>query len=163
MARLFHLLVRRAIPAMSPVNDFSVPKAIFLVDSDLGALPFAHPEVVDSSTNLPGTREPMQSPVPSLRVVHVGAFELDIRTGELTGDGRKVQLAVQPLQVFLALLEHPGELVTREQLVARLWPSGTFVDFDHSLNKAVNKLREVLGDSPEDPPSSKPCRGEAIG
>jgi DNA-binding winged helix-turn-helix (wHTH) protein len=57
----------------------------------------------------------------------------------------------KPLQVLLALLEHPGELVTREHLVALLWPSGTFVDFDDSLNKAVNKLREALGDSAEAP------------
>jgi len=93
----------------------------------------------------------MQKPTPSSRVIRIGAFELDPATGELTRNGRKTQLTVQLLQVLLALLENPGELVTREELVRRLWPSGTFVDFDHSLNKAVNKLREALGDSAEQP------------
>jgi TolB-like protein/DNA-binding winged helix-turn-helix (wHTH) protein/cytochrome c-type biogenesis protein CcmH/NrfG len=93
----------------------------------------------------------MKQPTPSSRVIRVGTFELEPRTGELTRDGLKAQLSVQPLQVLLALLERPGELVTREELVRRLWPEGTFVDFDHSLNKAVNKLREVLGDAAENP------------
>jgi eukaryotic-like serine/threonine-protein kinase len=93
----------------------------------------------------------MQKSTPSSRVIRIGAFELDPATGELTRNGRKTQLTVQLLQVLLALLENPGELVTREELVRRLWPSGTFVDFDHSLNKAVNKLREALGDSAEQP------------
>jgi TolB-like protein/DNA-binding winged helix-turn-helix (wHTH) protein len=80
-----------------------------------------------------------------------GAFELDVRTGELSRDGQKIQLHEQPLQLLLALLEHPGELVSREQLARRLWPTGTFVDFERSLNKAVNKLRDALGDSAEQP------------
>lgn len=93
----------------------------------------------------------MERSTPSSRVIRIGAFELDPSTGELTRDGRKTQLTVQLLQVLLALLENPGELVTREELVRRLWPEGTFVDFDHSLNKAVNKLRDALGDSAEEP------------
>src|SRR5882724_7889716 len=93
----------------------------------------------------------MPKPTPSSRVIRIGAFELDPTTGELTRDDCKVQLTVQLLQVLLALLDNPGELVTREELVRRLWPSGTFVDFDHSLNKAVNKLREALGDSADEP------------
>lgn len=93
----------------------------------------------------------MEKLTPSSRLIRIGAFELDPSTGELTRDGRKTQLTVQLLQVLLALLENPGELVTREELVRRLWPEGTFVDFDHSLNKAVNKLREALGDSADTP------------
>lgn len=93
----------------------------------------------------------MEKLTPSSRLIRIGAFELDPSTGELSRDGGKTQLTVQLLQVLLALLENPGELVTREELVRRLWPEGTFVDFDHSLNKAVNKLRDALGDSAEDP------------
>lgn len=93
----------------------------------------------------------MEKLTPSSRLIRIGAFELDPSTGELARDGRKTQLTVQLLQVLLALLENPGELVTREELVRRLWPEGTFVDFDHSLNKAVNKLRDALGDSADEP------------
>ena len=85
------------------------------------------------------------------RAYHFGPFHLDTRTGELTRDGVTAQIREQPLQLLVALLQQPGELVTREELVHRLWPDGTFVDFDRGLNKAVNKLREVLGDSAEEP------------
>jgi TolB-like protein/DNA-binding winged helix-turn-helix (wHTH) protein len=78
-------------------------------------------------------------------------YELDPVTGELRNGAAKVQLQDQPLQLLLVLLEHPGELVTREQLVARLWRPQTFVDYERSLNKAVNKVREALGDSPDHP------------
>lgn len=80
-----------------------------------------------------------------------GDYELDPVTGELKSGADKVQLQDQPLQLLLMLLEHPGELVTREQLVARLWRPQTFVDYERSLNKAVNKVREALGDSPDEP------------
>src|SRR4029077_1928102 len=70
---------------------------------------------------------------------------------ELRKEGGKVKLQDQPLQILALLLEHPGQVVTREELRSRLWPSDTFVDFDHSLNKAINKLREALGDSAEHP------------
>src|SRR5262249_16369861 len=73
------------------------------------------------------------------------------RTGELLRNGDRVQLHEGPLQVLLALLERPGELVTREELTARLWPAGTFVDFERGLNKAVNKLRDALRDSADHP------------
>src|SRR5215813_3057738 len=85
------------------------------------------------------------------QIVHIGSFTLNTATGELSRQGQKTQLTVQLLQVLLALVERPGELVTREELVRRLWPEGTFVDFDHSLNKAVNKLRDALGDSADQP------------
>jgi TolB-like protein/DNA-binding winged helix-turn-helix (wHTH) protein/Flp pilus assembly protein TadD len=80
-----------------------------------------------------------------------GVFELDLRAGELRKQGRRVRLQEQPFQVLAMLVEHSGEVVTREELKKRLWPADTFVDFDHGLNKAINKLREALGDSAESP------------
>ncbi len=80
-----------------------------------------------------------------------GIYEADPRSGELTRDGVKVKLQEQPFQVLLVMLERPGEIVTREDLQQRLWPADTFVDFDHSLNTAINKLREALRDSAANP------------
>ena len=80
-----------------------------------------------------------------------GVFELDLRSGELRKHGLRIRLQEQPFQVLAMLLEHPGEVVTREELQKKLWPADTFVDFDHGLNKAINKLREALGDSAESP------------
>jgi cholera toxin transcriptional activator len=80
-----------------------------------------------------------------------GLYEADPRTGELLRDGAKIKLQEQPFQVLLALLEHPNEIVTREELRLRLWPSDTFVDFDHGLNTAINKLRDALRDSASNP------------
>ena len=85
------------------------------------------------------------------RVVHFGVYELDFGTGELRKGGLKIKLQGQPFHVLAVLLEHPGELVTREELLSRLWPSGTFVDFDHGLNVAVKKLRRALSDSADNP------------
>jgi TolB-like protein/DNA-binding winged helix-turn-helix (wHTH) protein/Tfp pilus assembly protein PilF len=93
----------------------------------------------------------MGNPVSGQRVYRFGNFSLDARTGELARDGNKTPLREQPLQLLLALLEKPGELVSREELIGRLWEPGTFVDFDRGLNKAVNHLREALGDSAENP------------
>ncbi|MGC2194429.1 MAG: winged helix-turn-helix domain-containing protein [Terriglobales bacterium] len=93
----------------------------------------------------------MGNAAPSPRLYYFGGFALDAHTGELRRNGSKSVLREQPLQLLLALLEQPGELVPREQLVSRLWPAGTFVDFDRGLNKAVNHLREALGDSAENP------------
>src|ERR1019366_8116640 len=86
---------------------------------------------------------------PSL--VRFGAFELDLRTGELRKHGIRLKLQDQPFQVLQALVERPGELVTREDLQRKIWADGTFVDFDQSLNRAVNKVREALGDTAENP------------
>ena len=80
-----------------------------------------------------------------------GVFELDLRAGELRKHGLKIRIQEQPFQVLAVLVEHPGEVVTREDLQRKLWPVDTFVDFDHGLNKAVNKIREALGDSSESP------------
>src|SRR6516162_7029948 len=85
------------------------------------------------------------------RVYRFGAFAVDARTGELTTDDRRTLLSEQPLQLLLALLDQPGELITREQLQKRLWPAGTFVDFDRGLNKAINHLRDALNDSADHP------------
>jgi TolB-like protein/DNA-binding winged helix-turn-helix (wHTH) protein/Tfp pilus assembly protein PilF len=83
--------------------------------------------------------------------VRFGAFELDLRAGELRKNGAKIKLQEQPLQVLGMLLERPGEVVTREELQRKLWASDTFVDFEHSLNAAVKRLREALGDSADNP------------
>ena len=80
-----------------------------------------------------------------------GAFEVDLRTGELRKKGVRIKLQEQPFQVLTVLLQNPGELVTRETLRSTIWPADTFVDFDNSLNTAVNKLREALGDSADSP------------
>jgi TolB-like protein/DNA-binding winged helix-turn-helix (wHTH) protein/Tfp pilus assembly protein PilF len=80
-----------------------------------------------------------------------GVFELDFRSGELRKHGLRVRLQEQPFQVLAMLLEHSGEVITREELQKRLWPADTFVDFDHGLNKAINKIRDALSDSPESP------------
>lgn len=80
-----------------------------------------------------------------------GPFEADIRTGELRKRGSRLRLQDQPFQVLAMLLAKPGELVTREELQQKLWPQDTFVDFDHGLNTAINKIREALGDTASDP------------
>src|SRR6202046_3226755 len=80
-----------------------------------------------------------------------GVLYLDLRAGELYKHGLRVRIQEQPLQVLAVLLEHPGEVVTREVLQKKLWPADTFVDFDHGLNKAINKIRDALGDSAESP------------
>jgi len=87
----------------------------------------------------------------SSRIVRFGVFEVDLRAGELRRGGLKVKLQEQPLQVLTALLEHAGEVVTREELRTKLWPAETFVDFDHGLNAAVRRLRDALGDSADTP------------
>lgn len=87
----------------------------------------------------------------SVRAVRFGPFEVDLRAGELRKQDRRIRLPDQPLHILTVLLEHPGEMVTREELRQRLWPADTFVDFDHGLNNAINRLREALGDSVEKP------------
>ena len=83
--------------------------------------------------------------------IRFGAFEVDTRSGELRRQGSRLKLQEQPFQVLVLLLERPGEVVTREELTRRLWSNNTFVDFDRGLNKAINRLREVLRDSAEKP------------
>ena len=87
----------------------------------------------------------------SSSIVRFGTFELDLQTGELRHAGQKVKLQEQPFQVLATLLEHPGKIVTREELRNKLWPEDTFVDFDHSLNAAIKRLRDALGESADAP------------
>ena len=80
-----------------------------------------------------------------------GTFEADAATGELRRQGMRVRLNAQPFQVLLMLLERPGELLTREDICRHLWPEGTFVDYEHGVNSAVNRIREALGDGAANP------------
>jgi cholera toxin transcriptional activator len=80
-----------------------------------------------------------------------GAFEADASTGELRRQGIRIKLNAQPFQVLLMLLEHPGEVLTREEISRALWSDGTFVDYDHGVNSAVNRIREALGDAANSP------------
>ena len=85
------------------------------------------------------------------RRTRFGAFEVDLRAGEVYKHGIRLKLQDQPFQVLAVLLQHAGDVVTREELGKRLWPADTFVDFDTGLNSAIKKLRDVLGDSAEEP------------
>src|ERR1700719_3979743 len=84
-------------------------------------------------------------------ITRFGTFEVNLQTGELRHAGQKLKLQEQPFQVLATLLERPGEVVTREELRSRLWPEDTFVDFDHSLNAAIKRLRDALGESADAP------------
>ncbi len=88
---------------------------------------------------------------PAGRIVRFGIFEADLSAGELRKSGRRVRLQEQPFQILALLLQRPGEVVTREEVRQKLWPADTFVDFDHSLNTAIKKVREALGDSASSP------------
>jgi cholera toxin transcriptional activator len=90
-----------------------------------------------------------QSPLPT--VVRFAEYEADLRSGELSRQGHRLKLQEKPFHVLAALLARPGELVTREELRQSLWPADTFVDFEHGLNTAVNKVREALRDSANNP------------
>ena len=85
------------------------------------------------------------------RRVRFAGFELDLKAGELRGGGETVRLPEKPLRVLLILVDHGGELVTREEIRKRLWPNDTVVDFEHGINTAIKQLRRVLGDSADEP------------
>src|ERR1700739_987331 len=85
------------------------------------------------------------------RLLRFGQFELDLGTGEMHKEGKRIKLQEQPCQVLALLIEHAGELVSREELRKKRWQNETFGDFDHGVNIAINKLRDALGDSPEKP------------
>jgi len=93
----------------------------------------------------------MQLPPEDSRTLRFDVFTLDLRAGEVYKSGHKVKLQEQPFRILAMLLEQPGQVVTREQLRERLWPEDTFVDFDHSLNTAVKKLRQALNDEADKP------------
>jgi DNA-binding winged helix-turn-helix (wHTH) protein/Tol biopolymer transport system component len=88
---------------------------------------------------------------PTQEMVRFGLFELDFKAAQLTRNGTKIRLPQQPLQLLSILIESPGEIVTRERLRQHLWPSDVFIDFDHGLNKSIQKLRDALGDSADSP------------
>jgi len=92
----------------------------------------------------------MTGPPPAKRY-RFGAFEADATTGELRRQGLRIKLNAQPFQVLCMLLERPGELLTREQISRELWPDGTFVDYEHGVNSAINRIREALGDTALNP------------
>ncbi len=96
-------------------------------------------------------RVAMATPSTSGRIARFGVFELDVTAGELRKSGARVRLQDQPFQLLLLLLERPATLLTRKELRQKLWADDTFVDFDHSLNTAVNKIREALRDSASSP------------
>src|SRR5215467_10768383 len=85
------------------------------------------------------------------RSVRFGVFELDTDSGELRKHGIRVRLQDQPLKLLLCMLETPGKLCTREELIRRIWPEGTFVDYERGLNAAITRLRQVMGDSADTP------------
>src|SRR6266566_1372710 len=87
----------------------------------------------------------------SSTILRFGTFEVDLRAGELRKQGVRIKVQEQPFHVLTVLLRRPGEVVTREELRNQNWPPDTFVDFDNSLNTAINKLREALGDSADNP------------
>src|SRR5215467_2528199 len=87
----------------------------------------------------------------SSTLLRFGVFEVDLRAGELRKQGKRIKIQEQPFHVLTVLLQRPGEVVTREELRNQNWPPDTFVDFDNSLNTAINKLRETLGDSADNP------------
>jgi len=93
----------------------------------------------------------MASEVPSFKIQRFGVFEVGPALGELRKQGVRIKLQEQPFHVLTVLLQRPGEVVTREELRNQNWPADTFVDFDNSLNTAINKLREALGDSADNP------------
>ncbi len=92
----------------------------------------------------------MTDPSPPRRY-RFGAFEADVTTGEIRRQGMRIKLNAQPFQMLLMLLERPGELVTREEIARALWPDGVFVDTEHGVNSAVNRIREALGDTASSP------------
>lgn len=100
---------------------------------------------------LPSDAVPLLNESAQQVIRRFGVFELDLRAGELRRHGHKIKLQEQPFQVLSQLLEKPGEVITREELRNRLWPADTFVDFDHSLNAAIRRLRDALGDSADNP------------
>jgi cholera toxin transcriptional activator len=115
-----------------------------LQDSHLGADVLSH-------RGLEYYTETRMAPGSEAHKYRFGVFEANAETGELRRQGTRVKINGQPFQILLMLLENRGELVSREEIQKALWPDGTFVDFDHGLNSAINRIREALGDSAANP------------
>jgi DNA-binding winged helix-turn-helix (wHTH) protein len=107
-------------------------------------------QMLPMSSPRPQTKLNNPPPAPT-RYLRFGAFLLDVKREELFKDGARVKLQGKVYQALLALLEKPGDILTREALRTRLWPADTHVNYDANVNTTVNKLRQVLGDSPEEP------------
>ena len=97
----------------------------------------------------------MHVPIRCARIFRFGPFEVDVAAGQLRKHGIKLRLSGQPLEILIMLLEHPASVVSRDDIQQRLWSTETFVDFENSLNKAVNKLRQALGDSSDKHPQAQ--------
>src|SRR6516225_809521 len=93
----------------------------------------------------------METPTHSLSALRFGVFDLNLKAGELRKNGVRVRLQEQPFQVLVMLLEHPGDVVTQQEIIRRLWPDGTVVEYEHSIKTAVKKLRQALGDDADTP------------
>ena len=93
----------------------------------------------------------MEAPGGEKRFLRFGSFELDLRARELRNGSTRLRLQEQPFEILRLMLERPGDVVTRDELRQRLWPNGTFVDFEHSLNAAIKRLRATLGDDADRP------------
>src|ERR1700724_90278 len=100
---------------------------------------------------MPSVRKDFPSSSPRSQRIAFDNFEVDSRSGEVRKNGARIRLQAQPFQLLGLLLENVGEIVTREEICSQLWRADTFVDFEHSLAAAVNKIREALGDSAENP------------
>src|SRR5215510_1120702 len=98
-----------------------------------------------------GRTGPMEVLPGTPTAIRFGSFELDVRSRELRNGGARIRLQDQPFEILRMMLDRPGAVVTREELCERLWPNGTFVDFEHSLNAAVKRLRAALGDDADNP------------
>ena len=107
-------------------------------------------DCLQRSNTLAMSHSRMTNPQPS-RCYRFGVFEADATEGELRRQGVRIKLNAQPFQVLVMLLQRPGELLTREEISRELWPDGTFVDYEHGVNSAVNRIREALGDTAGNP------------
>ena len=137
-----------ALPGAIPAQRIVSPQTNLSAAISCKKLSPTVPGVLDSGSRSGGFGMTLSH---SENTVRFGQFELDLRTRQLTKNGAKIRLSQQPIQVLSLLLENPGEIVTREELRRRLWSSDVFVDFDHGLNKSIQKLRDALGDSADSP------------
>lgn len=143
----FHWSGNRHAMIVAPVCNCEMPDHNEPLDPAIMDEPDSPPQC----DTLPPLAMAMSQPSSETRPLRFGVFEVDLAAGQLRKNGVRLRLQEQPFQVLVVLLENAGRVVTREELRQRVWPSDTFVDFDHSLNTAVNKIREVLGDSASSP------------
>jgi cholera toxin transcriptional activator len=124
---------------------------VLIVSSRLLRSGRGHENIVVHGVDYGRAVMPMPPSSSEARLLRFGVFEVDLAAGELRKNGARIRLQEQPFQVLAALLTNAGQVVTRDDLRQKIWPADTFVDFDHSLNTAVNKIREALGDSASNP------------